>query len=100
EVRVRADVADASILGAGEAVVAVAVDPAAARHREALADAALTGVGGRARVRVVAGRVVGLRRVRAGAGGRVACAGEMAGVERRAHDRIRSDADPGLARIG
>src|SRR5206468_3596115 len=64
------------------------------------AAAALTGVGLRARVAVAAARAVGRIGVRADAGGRVAGAGHMALIARRADDRIRSCAGPALPRLG
>src|SRR5262249_5549595 len=66
------------------------------RHR---ADARLAGVTLRARVAVVAGRGVGLVRVRAGAGGRLTGARVVTLIEGGAGDRIRARADAGLAGV-
>src|SRR2546427_6549060 len=64
------------------------------------ADSGLTGVDGRACVTVVAGGAVGLGRVGACPGGRVAGAGIVTLVRSGALNRIPADAETVLAHIG
>src|SRR5205085_7484180 len=71
-----------------DSVVAFGVELAAPGDVKARADAGLARVGGGADVAVVARDVVGLRRIRAGAGRGSACPGEVAAVERPAGDRV------------
>src|SRR5439155_1665457 len=64
------------------------------------AGARLAGGGLRASVAVVASAAVGLVRVGAGAVGRIARAGDVAPIERRADDGVRPRADARLAGVG
>jgi hypothetical protein len=63
------------------------------------ANAALTGIAGRAGVVVVAGGPIHFIRIGAGSRRRIADADIVALIQRRAHDRIAADADPGLTSI-
>src|SRR5262245_22947237 len=62
--------------------------------------AGLAGIRLRARVRVVAARAVGFRRIAAASTRRTARAGVVTLVGRDAHDRITSRANAGLTSIG
>ena len=77
----------------------VALDLRRRGHTVAGASPGAAGVVGRAAAAVVAGRAVGLRRIRAGARPRIARTGVMAGIERRAHHGASGLAGPGLARV-
>src|SRR5439155_715295 len=95
--RIRADTAR-GIAGPGEVTLVLggADDPVGPR-----AGPALTGIGARTGVVVVAGGGVGLRRVRAGAGRGIAGPGGVTLIGRRAADRVGAHAGAGtVARIG